>query len=316
MLRKSLLAALSPGRVLVGDGAWGTELLKRGLALGACPEQRCLTRPEEIRGLAASYAAAGADLVETNSFGANRFRLEAYGLGEKVAQLNEAAARLGREALDAGPASGRKLLLLGSMGPSGLKRGQASPEVLREAFALQAEALARGGVDALCLETMMDAREASIALRAAKEATGLEAICSFSFVLCPDGSARTIAGESLREAVEAALGSGAEVVGANCGSGFEEMLVVLGLLRSALGEADSGAPIMVSPNAGLPAPAASRAVGGRAPLLAYPGTPELMADFARRAVAAGASIVGGCCGTGPEHVAAIRRAVDAGERGA
>jgi 5-methyltetrahydrofolate--homocysteine methyltransferase len=182
------------------------------------------------------------------------------------------------------------------MGPSGLRWGGASPKDLSLAFALQARALAAGGVDALCIETMMDAREAAVAVRAAKEATGLEAICSYSFTLGPDGIARTIAGQSLREAAAAALDAGADILGANCGRGFDEMLEILPRFVEALRELGSGAPIMVAPNAGLP--------------IANPGSPEGMEAFARKAIAEGASIIGCCCGTGPEHVRAISRVVD------
>jgi 5-methyltetrahydrofolate--homocysteine methyltransferase len=301
----NVLAALRLGRILVADGACGTELLKLGLRGDECPELWCVSHPDAVRGIANAYLSAGADLVETNSFGANRYRLGTYGFGEMATELNETASRLGREALDAASAHGFEGWILGSMGPSGLRWGEASPEGLAAAFALQAEALARGGVDALCIETMMDAREAAIAVGAAKSATGLEAICCYSFILGPDGGARTIAGQGLREAASAALDSGADILGANCGRGFDEMLLVLPQLMSALRELKSGAPIMVSPNAGLPTP------GG-----AYPGTPAAMESFARTAIAGGASIVGGCCGTGPEHVRAIRRAVDAIDRSA
>jgi methionine synthase I (cobalamin-dependent) len=239
------------------------------------------------------YLSAGADLIETNSFGSNRFRLEGYGLADRVVELNESSARLSRMAV------GKAALVLGSMGPSGLRWGGASPQDLSAAFALQAEALAAGGVDALCIETMMDAREAAIAVRAAKEATGLETVCSYSFVLGPDGIARTIAGQSMQEAAAAAFDVGADILGANCGRGFDEMLLVLPQLVSALRELKNGAPIMVSPNAGLPTP-----VG------AYSGTPAAMESFTRAAIGEGAAIIGGCCGTDPEHVAAIKRAAD------
>jgi 5-methyltetrahydrofolate--homocysteine methyltransferase len=297
-----MLAALRVGQILVADGAWGTELLRFGLRGGDCPELWCISHPDAVRGIADVYLSAGADLVETNSFGANRYRLGSYGLEGMASQLNETAARLGRAALSVASASGRESRLIGSMGPSGLRWGEVSPKDLSLAFALQARALAAGSVDALCIETMMDAREAAIAVRAAKEATGLEAICSYSFALGPDAMARTIAGQSLREAVAGALSAGADIVGANCGRGFDETLAVGRQLKSALRELGSGAPIMVSPNAGLPI-----ASGGG---MAYPGTPEAMERFARAAIASGASIVGGCCGTGPEHVRAIRRVVD------
>lgn len=331
MAGSRLLEALGSGRILVGDGAWGTELYRLGLGAEDCPELWCRARPDALRDLASGYLAAGADLVGTNSFGANRFRLARYGLESEARALNEAAARLSREAVDAwtaaragsaaappeavvparGPAGP---WVLGSMGPSGLRWGSVSPGALRSAFALQAEALASGGADALCVETAMDAREAALAVRAAVDATGRMAICSYSFVIGPGGEARTIAGQGLGDALEAALDAGASVVGANCGSGFVAMLAALGQMRIALAELGSAAPIAVSPNAGLPtrAPAIAAAVaeaaeGGE---LRYPERPEAMRGFAAAAFAEGASIVGGCCGTTPEHVRAIRSAAD------
>jgi Methionine synthase I (cobalamin-dependent), methyltransferase domain len=259
-----------------------------------------------LRDIAEGYLAAGADIVGTNSFGANRFRLKPHGLEGRADELSEAAARITKTVLDrlreGRPTGASGPWCLGSMGPSGLVWGEASILELSDCFAAQAAALARGGADALCVETAMDAREAAIALSAAKEATGLELVCCYSFMLGESGQIRTIAGQSLAEAVAAALDSGADIVGANCGDGFDEMRSVLAALRGALRELGNSAPIMVSPNAGMP-----RLSGEVA---AYPGTAGDMGLFARDAFASGASIVGGCCGTDAEHVAAIRRAAD------
>jgi len=298
--RESLVAAASRGRILVSDGAWGTMLFRKGMARDYCPELWCAERPEEVRGIAASYLAAGADLVGTNSFGGTRIRLARRGLEARARELNEAAARLSREAVDRLGSAGEGKWVLGSMGPTGLRlaTGEVGAEEMRAAFSEQAEALAKGGADALCVETMMDAEEAAIAVRAAKEASGLEVICTFTFDKTREGLYRTMTGLSPEAAAVAALDAGADIVGANCGEGFADMIEVLRAMRPAA----RGAPIMAQPNAGLP-----RTEGSS---LVYPEGPDCAAALAPALLEAGASILGGCCGTTPEHIAAIRRAVD------
>jgi len=168
MVRMSIVDAISAGRILVSDGAWGTFLFRKGLAKGDCPELWCVDHPDDVRDIARTYIAAGADMVETNSFGGSSIRLAGQGLAHRASELNEAAARLSREA------AGDSKLVIASMGPTGkfLIMGDVSADEMYASFAQQAEALARGGADALCVETMMDAEEAAIAVRAAK-ASGL-----------------------------------------------------------------------------------------------------------------------------------------------
>jgi 5-methyltetrahydrofolate--homocysteine methyltransferase len=302
MAGKSIAEELRGGGVLVSDGAWGTFLYAKGLAKGACPELWCAERPDDVRDIAASYLSAGADLVGTNSFGGTRFRLAIHGLADRASELNEAAARLSREA------AGGSARVLGTMGPTGaaLDPEGGAPDgagsragQMREAFAEQALALARGGADALCVETMSDEREAAIAVRAAKEATGLEVICTFTFARRAGGLIRTTRGLSPLEAAEAALEAGADIVGANCGTGSDGMVEIAREMRRAAG----GAPILLQPSAGLPAGA------GGAEL--YPEGPAAMAALVPLLLAEGVSAIGGCCGTTPEHIAAIRKAVDA-----
>jgi 5-methyltetrahydrofolate--homocysteine methyltransferase len=299
--RASLAAVAREGRILVSDGAWGTMLFRKGMARDYCPELWCVEHPDEVRGIAASYFAAGADMVGTNSFGGTRIRLARRGLEARARELNEAAARLSREAALRLGSAGEGKWVLGSMGPTGRKlaTGEITTEEMRVAFSEQAEALARGGADALCVETMMDAEEAAIAVRAAKESSGLEVLCTFTFSKAGAGRPRTMTGLSPEAAVLAALDAGADIVGANCGEGFADMVEVL----RAMGPAARGAPIMAQPNAGLP-----RTEGSS---LVYPEGPDYAAALAPVLLDAGASILGGCCGTTPEHVAAIRRAVDA-----
>ena len=305
----SIVSALRGGRILVSDGAWGTFLYKKGLGKGDCPELWCALRPDEVRDIGASYAAAGSDMIETNSFGGTRIRLASHGLASRAAELNEAAARLSREACSR-EAEGRSAALgsrspgsawvLGSMGPTGkmLLMGELRAEDMYDAFREQAEALARGGADALCVETMSDAEEASIAVRAAKAATGLEVICTFTFDRTVHGYYRTMMGLSPEDAAAAALDAGADIVGSNCGNGLAGMIDVARAMRPAA----RGAPIMVQANAGLPANVDGVDV--------YPEGPEDMAALVPELLDAGVSVVGGCCGTTPAHIAALRKAVD------
>lgn len=294
MARTSIVAAAKERGALVSDGAWGTFLFRRGLGKGQCPELWCSLRPSDVRDIASSYLASGADMIGTNSFGGTRIRLSAYGLSERAAELNEAAARLSREAV------GSRAWVVGTMGPTGKipALSDLTSEEIRDAFREQAIALARGGADALCIETMSEADEAAIAVRAAKEATGLEVICTFSFGRTPRGGYRTLSGLSPGAAAAAALDAGADIVGANCGDGFAGMIEVIKAMRPAA----RGAPIAAQANAGLPT-----SVDG---IDTYPEGPEYAAALVPAMLGSGVDVVGGCCGTTPAHVAAIRRAVD------
>jgi 5-methyltetrahydrofolate--homocysteine methyltransferase len=294
MTRSRIVDALQAGRILVSDGAWGTFLQKKGLKPGECPEAWCLTRPGDVADIGRSYVEAGADLIETNSFGATPLKLAHYGLADRAAEINEAAARLSREA--AGP----DRWVIASMGPTGrmLLLGDVSESELFDAFAVQARALARGGADGLCIETFSALDEAALAIRAARE-TACEVLCTFTFERTVKGEYRTMMGVSPAEAAVAARDAGAHVVGTNCGNGMERMVDIVREMRAAA----PGTPILVHANAGLPV-----RVGGAD---VFPETPEEMAARVPALVAAGAHIIGGCCGTTPAHIAALRQAVDA-----
>ncbi len=285
--------AVKSGRILVCDGAWGTTFMKMGMKAGECPEAWNLTRFEDVKAVAESYIEAGADMVETNSFGGSRFKLERYGLGDKVAEINEAAARASREA------AGDGAFVLGSVGPTGkmLILEEVTKEELYEAFKEQSVALEKGGADAICVETMSDGEEAAIAVRAAKENTRCEVICTFTFDKTVQGDFRTMMGLTPRQAVDAAVAAGADIVGANCGRGMADMVEIVRLMR----QAAPGMALMVQANAGLPV-----SVDG---VIVYPETPEVMAGYVKALVEAGANIIGGCCGTTPEHIRAIRAEV-------
>jgi len=284
---------LKTGKILISDGAWGTFLYQKGLNVGECPDEWSLTHYDAVKDIAQSYIDAGADMVETNSFGANRFKLQHFGLQDKAAAINEAAARASREA------AGDHHFVIASVGPTGkmLLMGDVTEEELYDAFREQAVALEKGGADAVCIETMSDADEAVIAIKAAKENTGLEVMATFTFEKTLQGDYRTMMGLSPSDAVRAALDAGADIIGTNCGNGMERMIDIVKEIRAEFPDAF----ILVHANAGLPV-----LVDG---MDTFPETPEMMAACIPTLLQAGANIVGGCCGTTPEHIRAMKKEV-------
>ncbi len=239
---KGLLERLAEGAVLVGDGATGTYLQGKGLEVGEAPEIWTLSHPDVVRQMAADYFAAGSDLVETNTFGGNRFRLKHVGLEGRVREVNLKAVELAKSTTPPGG------LVIGSIGPVGeflAPLGTVTPEELLEAFSVQAEALAEGGVDALCVETMTALEEAQIAVRAA-QATGLPVMATMTFDEGPRGFATSM-GVTIEQAVRGLAEVGADVVGTNCGSGVEQMIRIV----QEMGRL-TPLPILVQSNAGLP----------------------------------------------------------------
>lgn len=284
---------LKNGLVLVSDGAWGTFLQKQGLKPGDCPELWNKTHRNNVFAIAASYINAGADMIGTNSFGCSRFKLEHFGLADRSEELNIAAAEISREA--AGPDSH----VIASIGPTGklLLMGDVTEEDLYNAFKQQAIALEKGGADACCIETFAAIDEATQAVKAVKENTGLEIICTFTFEKTLQGEFRTMMGVSPTHMAVAMVEAGADIIGTNCGNGMKNMTEIVKEMR----KADPSTPILVHANAGMP-----RNVNG---VDIFPETPEEMAENALAVVNAGANIIGGCCGTTPEHISAIARVV-------
>jgi len=282
--------AVSSGRVLISDGAWGTAIFEQGCPPDDCLESWALTHVEALRQLAAGYLAAGADMVKTDTFGANRFHLAHFGLQDQVARINEAAAGASRVA------AGDDHWVIASVGPSGMMlcTQEVTPDELSQAFREQVVGLAAGGADAICIETMSDPEEAALAIQAAKDNTGLEVIATFSFAKTVRGDFRTMMGADPAEAVAAAVA--ADIVGANCGDGIADMVELVRQMRGLTAK-----PIVVHANAGLP-----HTAGGRT---TFPDSPADMARWVPDLIAAGAGIVGGCCGTTPAHIAAMRAAV-------
>ena len=288
----AFLERVRSGELLISDGATGTYLQSHGLEPGGCPEELNASRPDLIRRMAADYFAAGSDVVESNSFGGNRYMLAKYGHGERVAELNRLAAEHARSAATAGH------FVLGSVGPTGeflVPTGTATEGTMREAFAEQVEGLAAGGVDAVCVETMSDLGEITLAIRAAKETTGLPVVATMTFDKGPRGFF-TMMGVTPAGAARALGEAGADIVGANCGLPIEPMTEIIAAMRAA-----TDLPILTHVNAGIP-----KIVGAD---VVYPDSPDRMAARMKELVAAGANIVGGCCGTGPDHIRAFARAL-------
>ena len=281
----------------VADGATGTNLFGRGLETGYPPELWSVERPDDILWLHNSFVDVGSDLILTNSFGGNSFRLKLHDAQDRVAELNEAAAKLARQAADAhASASGRQVVVAGSIGPTGelfVPLGALTHSIAVAAFREQACALAKGGVDVLWIETMSSNEEVAAAIEAAKT-TGLPICSTMTF----DTASRSMMGVTPGDFASFAAAQGADFIGANCGIGPAELLhSVQGILTQA-----NGISVVAKGNCGIPA-----YVDGA---IHYHGTPKLMAEYALFARDAGAKIIGGCCGTSPAHVAAMVSALN------
>jgi 5-methyltetrahydrofolate--homocysteine methyltransferase len=284
--------------LVIGDGAMGTELQRAGLAIGECGDRWNLEHPGRLISIHAAYIEAGSQAIITNSFGANRWVLDRYGLADRAVAVNRAAATIARRAAAAA------VCVLGDIGPCGgflRPLGEIAPGDLEAEFTAQAGALLEGGVDGIIIETMSALDELRIAIRAAHAARAPFIVASMAFDRVPNGNIRTMMGVSPEQAAQAAVEAGADVVGANCGThmtaaDFERVAAAF--------RQTTDRPIMIQSNAGSP-----ELVDGRA---VYRLTPDEFAQGMKAVVAAGASIVGGCCGTTPAHIAALARQLKAG----
>lgn len=288
-----IIDQISKGRMLVSDGAWGTFLQKKGLQAGECPEAWNLTRPADVLDIAQSYIDAGADMIETNSFGGNYFKLKNYGLEGQVDEINRAAAQISRQA------AGSDHYVLGSVGPTGklLIMEEVTEAELYEAFKNQAMALEAGGADAIIIETMTDLDEARIAVRACKENTRVPVFCTMTFDKILGGEYRTMMGISPTEMTNELVAEGASVIGANCGNGIVDMIGIVKEIR----RVNAAVPILIHANAGLPHYHEGQSI--------FPETPEDMASMVKDIALAGANIIGGCCGTTPGHICRVSEEV-------
>jgi len=279
---------------LLCDGAMGTVLYARGVSLDACFDVLNLNQPAIVQSVHGDYVAAGADCLETNTFGANRFKLAVHGLEARVREINRAGARLARDVRES---TGRDVYVLGSIGPLGkylAPLGTISTDEASVAFHEQAEALLEGGVDGFVLETFSDLTEIALAVEAVRAVTDLPVVAEMAFT----DEGVTFTGHSPEEVARHLRALGVEAFGANCSVGSS---VLFDVLERMLPEA-GGLPLAIQPNAGLP----SR-IGER---LIYLSSPGYMADYAGRMVEAGARLVGGCCGTSPAHIGAMREVLD------
>lgn len=285
------LERLNSGETLLADGAMGTMLQAAGLEKGHAPEELNLTDPEKILAVHRGYVDAGSEIILTNTFGGSRFRLQKYGLGEKVYEICRRAAEIARGA--------GRVFVAGSMGPTGeffAPVGKLTSDAAMEAFAEQARGLADGGADLLVIETMSDLREVEAAVLGARQGTDLPLVCTMTF----QQRLHTMMGVSPSQAAATLADWGVAALGANCGTGPQEVEQVLAQMK----EAAPQALLVAKPNAGVP-----RLVKGRTE---FDATPELMAEYALRFQRLGVTIIGACCGSTPEHIAAMARALGKG----
>jgi len=287
----TFLEHLRSGQLLIADGATGSNLQMRGLEQGTPSEVWVMENPDPIVRLHRDFVEAGANLVLTSTFGGTALRLEHANLQDRMAELNQRAVALARQA-----ANGAPLFVGGSMGPIGQLLEPLGPlprvDAVRE-YAAQASALTAGGADVLVIETQFDLGEATAAIEGARSASALPIVCSFSF----DMGKRTMMGHAPSEIAKELTALGVDVIGVNCGKSLDENLANLSEMRAVTNK-----PLWMKPNAGLPRM-------GDDDVAIYDVTPAIMGEHAKQWVAAGAQIVGGCCGTSPEHLRAIAQTV-------
>jgi 5-methyltetrahydrofolate--homocysteine methyltransferase len=279
------------GRVLIADGAWGTEFFKRGVMQGVPPDEWNLSHPDIVKEITLEYLRAGAEVILTNTFGANRIRLEAHGLAAKVREINVEGARLAREV------TGGKAVVAGDIGPSGklLALGEVDEHELRESFLEQAAALREGGVDWIVVESMIDIEEMAIAVKASREAAGVPIVASMTYNKTPKGF-RTMMGNTPETCVQRTEAEGASMIGANCGTGIEDYVPLAPVLRGL-----TALPVWIKANAGVP-----QIVGGK---VVYPLSAAQFASYVPHLVKAGVNAIGGCCGTDPDFIRWIGSAI-------
>jgi 5-methyltetrahydrofolate--homocysteine methyltransferase len=286
---------LQRGDFIVGDGALGTLLMQRGLQRGEPPEVYNLTRPHILEEIASMYVNAGAEIITTNTFGASPLRLQQFLLDKQMEEINRSAVESVRRA------TGGNAYISGSVGPSARMikpLGDTEPEEVFSSFQLQIRALLAAGPDMICIETMSDLVEARLAIQAVRSLDSqIPVMATMTYGKNPQGFF-TFLGASIKDSVSALAEAGADIIGSNCGDGMENMLEIA---REFLKY--SRIPVAIQGNAGLPMESETG--------LIYPETPEFVAEKAKEMLALGVQVIGGCCGTGPEHIRAIRAAVDA-----
>jgi 5-methyltetrahydrofolate--homocysteine methyltransferase len=291
---KTLLERVRAGKTLCGDGAWGTQLMARGLAPGDCPESMNLAKRDVLAEVAELYLDAGADLITTNTFGGSPLNLGSHGLDDRTEEINRAAVEV------LGPVTQDRAYISASVGPTGKilePYGDTAQEVVAEAFSRQIGALIESGADIICVETMIDLREAELAVRAARSILAdIPIIATMTFDATPRGFFTTM-GTTVEQACSTLVEAGADIVGSNCGNGIDTMIEIARDFTTY-----ASVPVIIQSNAGLPE--------NRGGELVYPESPDYMAERVSQLMDLGVAIIGGCCGTTPAHIRAIRAVID------
>lgn len=290
----SFLERINKGEILLSDGALGSLLIQRGLKAGECPDIWNIEKPEVLEEIAGLYCAAGSDIVSTNTFGGHPLKLAQYSLEEKTEEINKAGVKIVRKAVK------DRALIAASCGSCGklLKPyGDTDPEIISEGYKRQIGALIEEGVDIIYFETMIDLAEAILAVKAAKSVAPNIPVCAtITFDFTPRGFF-TVMGNSIEQSARELEDAGADVVGSNCGNGIENMVKIAAGFKQ-----HSGLPVLIQSNAGLPVV--------RGDILEYPESAEFMSERVEEMLRIGVNIIGGCCGTTPEHIAAFRKVID------
>lgn len=291
---KNILDRLKSGQILVGDGAMGTMLFNKGIKMDQCPEKVNLDNPKILEDVARAYFEAGADLIETNSFGGSSLKLAMYSLEDKTEEINRTAIQSVHTVI------GEKAYLSFSCGPTGriLKPyGDTDPEKILESFTRQMKIAVDEKIDLICIETMTDLHEAKLAIEAVRSiSSDIPIVATMTFDPTPNGFF-TIMGVTIEQACKELVATGADIVGSNCGNGIENMIKIASEFKKF-----ATVPVIIQSNAGLPELKDGEAV--------YSESPEFMAEQCQKLIDLGINIIGGCCGTTPEHVIAIRQMVD------
>jgi 5-methyltetrahydrofolate--homocysteine methyltransferase len=286
-----LLERLKQPGVIIADGAMGTILFRRGLKPGDCPEQMNLQSPEVLEEIARMYLGAGAEIIQTNTFGGSPLKLAQYALDGKTEEINTTALRAVRNVVQ------DRAYVSFSCGPSGKilePYGDTSAEIVYDSFRRQMNAMLVEPMDMICIETMTDLAEAILAIEAAKSFSFSIPICAtMTFDPTPKGF-RTVMGTSVEEAAKGLTEAGADIIGSNCGNGIENMVKIAEEFSR-----HTSLPIIIQSNAGIPTLKEGNAI--------YPETPEFMAEKSKALAHCGVKIIGGCCGTTPEHIAAMKK---------
>lgn len=294
MTQNKFITWLEEGRILVGDGAMGTMLQASGLTDGGAPELWNVTHPDRVQAVYQAYVDAGSNMIETNTFGGTSARLKMHNLQERVIELNRAGAQLACEV-----AHPKGVLVAGSIGPSGELIEPVGPLSMEDAeamFAEQTVGLVQGGVDCVVIETMSHLNEVQAAVNGVRKvAPNLPIVATMSF----DTNLHTMMGVSPREAVETIAGWGVKVIGANCGRGTDDMDIIATQMAQ---YRPAGTYLMIQSNSGLP-----KFDNGN---IHYEGTPEVMAEYALKMRGLGINIIGACCGSTPDHIAAMKAALE------